>query len=124
MLPTKITMNVIDVNATTSIIEINGEITAFAESALMDAYNQVSKRGLRTLILDFTRLDYMNSSGIGLLITLLVRANRQGQKIIATGLNEHYQRIFELTRLNEAIRLFPNVEAALAPVNAVDEVQD
>ena len=121
MLPTKLSMKIININDTTSIIEINGEITAFTENILMEAYNQVNQRELHFLILDFNHLDYMNSSGIGLLITLLIRANRQGQKIFAIGLNEHYQRIFELTRLNEAIKGLPTVEMAIAAVEAVNQ---
>ena len=45
----------------------------------------------------------MNSGGIGLLVTLLVRANRHSQRLLAFGLTEHYRQIFELTRLDEAI---------------------
>ena len=54
-------------------------------------------------MLDFGGLEYMNSSGIGLLVTLLVRANRNQQRLLAYGLSEHYRQIFELTRLDEAI---------------------
>jgi anti-sigma B factor antagonist len=107
------TMNIIKPNDHTNIIEINGEITAYAENALMEAYNSINLPEIRNIILDFTNMEYMNSSGIGLLITLLVRANRQGQKLFATGLNAHYRRIFELTRLNEAIHIYPSVDEAM-----------
>jgi len=56
----------------------------------------------------------MNSSGIGLLVTLLIRANRQGQRLLAYGLNQHYRHIFELTRLNEAIHIYDAEAEALA----------
>ena len=45
----------------------------------------------------------MNSGGIGLLVTLLVRANRHSQQLLAFGLSDHYAQIFELTRLDEAV---------------------
>jgi anti-sigma B factor antagonist len=61
----------------------------------------------------------MNSSGIGLLVMLLIRAQRQGQKLLAFGLSEHYREIFELTRLNEAIALFSDEQAALTALNSV-----
>ncbi len=102
----------------TGIIDIKGEITAAAESALMDAYAQAIAKGARSIILNFAGLEYMNSSGIGLLVTLLVRANRQGQRLMATGLNEHYRHIFEVTRLDEAIRLYDTESQALAAANA------
>lgn len=101
----------------TSVLAIEGEITAFAEDALMSAYHDATEGRVQTIILNFDRLEYMNSSGIGLLVTLLIRAQRNGQRLLACGLNDHYQRIFQLTRLNEAISIFPDEDAALAAVN-------
>ena len=66
------------------------------------------------LLLDFTRLDYLNSGGIGLLVTLLVRAQRSGQDLRAFGLTDHYRQIFELTRLDEAIAIHDHEAAATA----------
>jgi anti-sigma B factor antagonist len=60
----------------------------------------------------------MNSGGIGLLVTLLVRANRQKQKLLACGLNDHYRQIFELTRLDEAITIHDSEADALAALKA------
>jgi anti-sigma B factor antagonist len=96
------------------IIDISGEVNAFAEDALMDAYTQASADHPRAIILNFSGLEYMNSSGIGLLVTLLIRVNRQKQKLLAYGLSEHYRQIFELTRLNEAIGIYATEAEALA----------
>jgi anti-sigma B factor antagonist len=73
-----------------------------------------STSGARKILLNFSNLEYMNSSGIGLLVTLLIRANRQGQHIAAFGLSPHYRDIFELTRLDEAIHIYDSEEAALS----------
>jgi anti-sigma B factor antagonist len=112
-------MNVRKMENDASVIDIQGEINAFAENALMDAYTMASTQGARVIILDFSKLDYMNSSGIGLLVTLLIRVRRQNQRLLASGLNEHYRQIFELTRLNEAIVIYPSVSDALKAVQAV-----
>jgi anti-sigma B factor antagonist len=56
----------------------------------------------------------MNSGGIGMLVTLLVRANRQNQQLGAFGLSDHYREIFELTRLDEAITIYSDEQSALA----------
>ena len=101
-------------NDKVSVIDIKGEITAASESTLMDAYNRASTDATKTVILNFEGLDYMNSSGIGLLVTLLVRAQRQHQQLKACGLNEHYRQIFELTRLDEAVGIHDTVEEAAA----------
>jgi anti-sigma B factor antagonist len=97
-----------------SVIEIEGDVTALAEQVLNEAYAQASANGVKTILMDFSKLAYMNSSGIGLLVTTLIRANRQGQKLLVCGLNEHYKHIFELTRLNEAIGIYASEREALA----------
>jgi len=66
------------------------------------------------VVLDFGALDYMNSGGIGLLVMLLVRAQRQHQRVLAFGLSEHYRQIFELTRLDEAVGIHDSQDDALA----------
>jgi len=110
----KATVNVRHVSEQTSVIDIQGEVTSAAESLLMDAYTQSTSRGSRNIILNFKYLEYMNSSGIGLLVTLLIRVQRQKQRLIACGLKEHYQQIFDLTRLNEAIAIYPGESEALS----------
>ncbi len=102
---------------TASAIDIQGDVTAGSEDALMDAYNEVTESGARVVLLDFTALEYMNSGGIGLLVTLLVRANRQRQRLLACGLNDHYRQIFELTRLDEAVAIYATEAEALAAVS-------
>ena len=72
----------------------------------------------RSVVLDFGALDYMNSGGIGLLVTLLVRAQRAGQKLLAVGLSDHYKQILALTRLDEAIAIHDDETSALAAASA------
>ena len=100
------------------VIDIKGDITAQSEDVLMDAYGRASGDGVRWIVLNFAGLDYMNSGGIGLLVTLLVRAQRQHQKVLAYGLSDHYRQIFELTRLDEAVGIHDSEDDALATAGA------
>jgi anti-sigma B factor antagonist len=111
-----VVMNVRKINNTISIIDIEGDVSAFAEDTLMQAYTEASTPSTRTIILNFNGLEYMNSSGIGLLVTLLIRINRQKQRMLAYGLSDHYKHIFELTRLNEAIGIYDTEADVLAAV--------
>jgi anti-sigma B factor antagonist len=108
----KVTMNVRQAGAV-GVIDIQGEVTAAADNVLSDAFTQASQNA-RAVVLNFSGLEYMNSSGIGLLVTMLIRANRQKQKLCAFGLNDHYKQIFALTRLNEAIKIFDSEAQAVA----------
>jgi anti-sigma B factor antagonist len=112
-------MDVRQLNDKTSVIDVHGAITATSESALMDAYNQANQERTRAIVLNFSDLEYLNSSGIGLLVTLLVRANRQKQRLMAWGLSDHYRHIFELTRLDDAIGIVDSEADALALANTI-----
>jgi anti-sigma B factor antagonist len=108
------TMDVRQVNGAVSVVDIRGDVTAGSEAALSDAYAAASTSTTSAIVLNFSGLEYMNSGGIGMLVTLLVRANRQRQRLLAYGLNQHYRQIFELTRLDEAIGIHDSEDAAVA----------
>lgn len=108
-----LTTNVRRVNGS-SVIDINGDVTGTAENALMDAYAKASEGDTKTLILNFENLEYLNSSGIGLLVTMLIRTQRKKQVLRACGLSDHYVEIFKLTRLDEAIGIFSTEAEALS----------
>lgn len=95
-----------------AVIDVAGEVTAAAEQRLMDAYGEVGTA--KRIVLNFEALDYMNSSGIGLLVTMLIRAQRNGQQLHAYGLSDHYRQILALTRLDEAISVHDTEGAALS----------
>jgi len=110
----KLTITTRTGNAKTSILDIRGEITGTAEHILMDAYHQATAAGAQAIILNFSGLEYMNSSGIGLLVTMLIRTQRQKQRLLAYGLSDHYRQIFELTQLDKAIGIHESETAAVA----------
>ena len=115
----QVKMNVRKVGEKVCVIDIEGELTAFSEDVLMDAYNQASDREARAIVLNFESLEYMNSSGIGLLVTLLIRVNREKQRLLTYGLTEHYRNIFQITRLDDAISIFDSEDEAVRAANAM-----
>src|ERR671913_2063304 len=115
----QVKMNVREAGEKASIIDVEGELTAFAEAVLMDAYNQASDGQVRAIILNFEDLEYMNSSGIGLLVTLLIRINREKQQLLTYGLSDHYRSIFQITRLDDAIATYDTDEEAVRAANAM-----
>lgn len=93
------------------VVHLSGDLTADSEESLSSAFEQA--RANEVVVLDFSELDYMNSTGIGLLVTTLIRAQRGGVRLVACGLDEHYREIFSLTRLDEAIPVYGTVAEAL-----------
>lgn len=108
----------LDQDGPIAILRIEGDITSGSEGDAMAAYGLAVANGASALILDFSRLEYMNSGGIGLIVTLLVRARRGNLRLVAAGLSDHYRQIFSLTRLDEAIEITDDVPAAVAAATA------
>ena len=106
-------MGVRKVSDLAAVIDIKGDVTAASEPVLMSAYEEAAALGARRFVLNFGGLGYMNSGGIGMLVTVLVRANRQHKELAAFGLSDHYREIFELTRLDEAITIYDDERSAL-----------
>lgn len=95
------------------VIDLRGEIAATAEETLGRAYTEATQKGERALLLNFEKVDYINSKGIAYIITFLARARRDGRALMAFGLSEHYVDLFRITRLAEYVEIFANEEAAL-----------
>ena len=93
------------------LISLEGDLTAAAEEVLASAFELA--RAHNPVVLDFSNLGYMNSTGIGLLVTTLIRAQRHGVRLVACGLDSHYREIFSLTRLDEAIPVYEDASQAL-----------
>ena len=101
-----------------AILDIRGDVTAASEDVLMAAYEQAGDGPVKAVVLNFSGLEYMNSGGIGLLVTLLVRANRQRRKLVAFGLSEHYRQIFAITRLSDFMGIYPDEDSAVTATAA------
>jgi anti-sigma B factor antagonist len=78
-------------------IQLRGEIDSSARAALDAAYAETA--GASEVELDFAAVDYINSTGIALIVGLLARARAEARPVSASGLSPHYREIFEITRL-------------------------
>ncbi len=96
------------------IIDLHGEINAFAEDALNAAYSAAESRHAEVILLNFSEVDYINSTGIALIIGLLARARTAKRHLGAFGLTEHYAEIFAITGLTGFVTLYADEPRALA----------
>ncbi len=97
-------------------IDLTGEISAQAEDVLNQAYEQAMSTNPGTILLNFNGVEYINSTGIALILNLLVKAGRSHRKLYSYGLNDHYREIFRITRLSDFMRIFSDENAAMAAV--------
>lgn len=101
----------------TTIIDLIGDVTTFAEEAINQAYRSASDDGAKIIIFNFRENDYINSAGIAILIGVVTEARKRDQKLLITGLSAHFQKIFRMVGLTQYADLYPSVDEALASVN-------
>jgi anti-sigma B factor antagonist len=94
--------------AGTPVIALTGDVDRNAEAALDAAYEQAGPAA--AIVLDFTDVSYINSTGIAVIVGLLARARTNGQQLSARGLTEHYRQIFEITRLADFMTILDGTE--------------
>lgn len=96
-----------------AIIDLRGEIDRAADERLAEAYAEAAARGRPTVVLNFEHTDYINSTGIALIVGLLAQARAQGIHMRACGLSDHYREIFEITRLADFMTIADTEDGAV-----------
>ena len=94
-------------------IDLVGEINAFAEEALNQAYTQAEQADPSRIVLNFNQVRYINSTGIALIVGLLARARNARRGLAVYGLSDHYQEIFQITRLADFMTIYPDETSAV-----------
>jgi anti-anti-sigma factor len=101
-----------------AVLDLMGEINGFAEEALNTAYQQAHAKDTNTILLNFERVDYINSTGIALIVGLLAKARASHKRLLACNLSEHYVEIFNITRLSDFMGIFPDEQSAVSEISA------
>jgi len=99
----------------TAVLAVRGDIDREAEATVSTAYEEAVATDPKRVILDFAETEYINSSGIALIVSVLARARSEGRGVAAVGLSDHYREIFEITRLSDFIELYSDLAAAVEP---------
>src|SRR5262245_22276372 len=99
-----------------AVIDLRGEIHAGAEETLNSAYATAEGYDPRAILLNFSDVGYINSTGIALIVGLLSQARKANRRLMACGLSDHYVEIFQITRLADFMSVFPDEASALAQV--------
>jgi anti-anti-sigma factor len=96
-----------------TVLALHGDINRAAEDGLAAAYEEV-RSGPGRLVLDFGAVDFINSTGIALIVRLLADARAAKREVAAFGLTDHYREIFSITRLSDFMTVYRDGDAALA----------
>lgn len=97
-----------------AILDLPAQIDSTAEATLGDAYGEAVAHGPGAILLNFAGVEFLTSTGIALIVGILARARKDGRAVSSCGLSDHYREIFEITRLAEFMRIFPDEASAVS----------
>ena len=98
------------------IIELRGDVNSDGDAVIKGAYHEAVDAGIKTILFNMSKTEYINTSGISVLIAVVMEAKKSGHKILVAGVSPHYKKVFDLVRFSVYVTMFDTEEAALASV--------
>lgn len=97
-----------------AIVTVDGQLVVTNRQEFKQAILDAVEQGARLVVVDFTSSGYIDSSGLGALVSLSRRLRESGGDLRLVGLNEDLRTLFELTRLDALFPLYATRADALA----------
>lgn len=94
------------------VLDLRGDVDADARTVLDRAYSSAVEDATTRLLLNFAEVDYINSTGLAVIVGVLARARTDGVSVSGYGLSDHYRTIFAITRLSDFMPIWPDETAA------------
>jgi len=101
-----------------NVLPLEGDIDLHVSPVVREALNAMIKKKPERIVIDLSRVTYIDSSGVAALILAMQEVEAYGGKFFLSGLQETLRLIFETSRLERVFRIFPDVDAALAASGA------
>jgi anti-sigma B factor antagonist len=106
----------------TGIFNLEGNLIGETDGIpLTESFAEQINNGARNFVMDLTELQHINSSGLGVLITLLTKARKVSGEVLLTNPSEFINNILIITKLNSVFNIFPDTDSALASFNQEEE---
>jgi anti-sigma B factor antagonist len=95
-------------------LRFTGDISSASRDAVVGTYQALDKASNPRVLLEFKGVEYLNSSGIALVIQVLMEASKSGQTVAICGLTPHFTKVFTMVGITKYATLYPDEAAALA----------
>ena len=96
-----------------SIVDVEGEVDVLTSPRFKTALAEVVDAGASTVVVNLDKVQYMDSTGLGVLVSAMKRVRENDGIIVLTGLNPHLSKIFEITGLRKVFSVYATENEAL-----------
>lgn len=97
-----------------TVVSVYGEVDVATAPSLREQLIDLVSDGSTKLVLDLEGVDFLDSTGLGVIISALKRARTQGGDLRLVCTQARIRRLFEITGLDKAVPLLPSLDAAVA----------
>jgi anti-sigma B factor antagonist len=97
-----------------NVLPLEGEIDLHVSSEVAESLRTMIAKRPKLVVIDLTKVTYLDSSGLAVLIEGMQKVQEHGGKFALAGVQESVQHIFEIARLDQVFQIFPTVDEALA----------
>ena len=97
-----------------AVLQVEGQLIVGNRQELKDLVQTALDQGERRLLIDFSRTGYIDSSGLGALVSISKKIREAGGELRLSGLNEDLRSLFELTKLDTLFAIAETPQQALA----------
>jgi anti-sigma B factor antagonist len=104
--------SVTELSANGIVFPLEGEIDLHISPAVAISLQEIIAKKPARLLVDLSRVSYVDSSGLAVLIDAMQKVQKYGGTFGVVGMQQSVRSIFEIARLDQVFRIFPSVEAA------------
>ena len=97
-----------------AVLQVEGQLIVGNRLELKELVQVALDKGERRLLIDFSRTGYIDSSGLGALVSISKKIREAGGELRLSGLNEDLRSLFELTKLDTLFAIAETPQQALA----------
>ena len=97
-----------------NVLPLEGEIDLHVSPRVSASLGAIIEQKPERVVVDLSKVSYIDSSGLAVLIEGMQNVEAYGGKFILAGIQENVKPIFEIARLDQVFIIFPHVDAALA----------
>lgn len=98
-----------------TVVQVRGEVDIYTSSLLRERLVELAEAGARQVVVDLSGVDFLDSSGLGVLVGALKRLRTADGDLSLVCTSEKLLKIFRITALDRVFALHDTVEAAIAP---------
>jgi anti-sigma B factor antagonist len=103
-----------------AVLAVTGELDVATAPQLRQEAVRLATSGRIHLVIDLSRVDFLDSTGLGVIVGVLKRVRTHGGGLAVAGAENHVRKVFDITRISDIVPMFATADEACASFGETD----